>query len=208
MAGALSPRRVPPPVSLLLLRGFPPCWVLRRSVCPCPCPCPLCGPGSTGRAWRGRAWWGQGGVLACHLQQGHDSSHAAPIPVPALVSSPGWVCAKAPGWGWSRGFGGSSVVTPQCRDLSWAAPTAPFAARAAPLWALHREIRTPFSPDPPRASAPGRGTPDPVSACGQRGPCQGCSNPPGSPPLAPGVPGRWHTRGQRWRRGGRGARCM
>lgn len=120
----------------------------------------------------------------------------------------------------AEGPGGGSVVTPQCRDLSWAAPTAPLAASAAPLWASDRGIRTPFSRAPP---APGSGDPrpcsfpHPVSACGQRGPCQSCLNPtphqnqssctpPGPLPSPRGCPGGG-TRGDSagWVPVGRGA---
>lgn len=91
----------------------------------------------------------------------------------------------------AEGPGGGSVVTPQSRDLSWAAPTAPLAASAAPLWASDRGIRTPFSRAPP---APGSGDPrpcsfpHPVSACGQRGPCQSCLNPTPTRTRAPAPP--------------------
>lgn len=122
--------------------------------------------------------------------------------------------AEGPGGG---GLGGDPTAPGSAPGLLPLLPSPP----APPLSGLRTAgFAPPFFPSPPCASAPGSGDPRPrsfarpVSACGQRGPCQSCLNPPTlllhpprPPPLTPGVPGRWDTRGQRWV-GARGARCM
>lgn len=174
--------------------------VLLCSVCPRPCPCPLCGPGSTGRAWRGPAWWGQGARVTLHVTYSRATTVPALPQPPALLPTPG-LCQSAGLGLHPRLRGGTRGVTPQCRDPSWAAP--------APLRALHRGIRPSFSRAPGSGDPRPRSFPRPVSACGQRGPCQSCSDPPTLLLHPPGpLPSpRGATRGDSagWVAAGRGA---